>query len=177
MGPHAGESVEEIFDRKIRDIRKVGWTLWLVRSYKARPDMVQRMCSKRHPIPVVFIEPSTPGGAKPATSAMSVTEYSEDRVAWTAVPPRLGPVTGKLDGAAHALVMDRLELCRDDVQLDVWTYGDYGEPGLPFKTVIGCSTVCAARRDTSRHPSRMKSRFRKVIAVGRLHEPGAVWLR
>ena len=177
MGPHAGESVEEIFERKACDIKKVGWTLWLIRSYKARPDIVQRMCSKGDPLYVVFIEPSTPGGAKPATSAMSVAEYSADRVTWVPVPSALGPVTGKLDGAAHALVMDRLELCREPARLDVWAYGDYAEPGLPLRTKIGCSTVCAARRDMSSHPLRMKRRFREIIAWGRLHEPPAVWVR
>ena len=177
MGPHAGESVEEIFERKIRDIRKIGWTLWLIRSYKARPNMVRRMCSEEHPVHVVFIEPSSYGGARPATSAMSVVEYSADRNTWISVPPALGPVTGKLDGAAHALVMDRLELCRDDVRLDVWAYGDYAEPKLPLRTIIGCSTVCVGRRDMSTHPLRMKSRFRKIVACGRLHEPSAVWLR
>jgi hypothetical protein len=177
MGPHAGESVEQIFERKIRDIRKIGWTLWLIRSYKARPDIVQRMCSKGHPVCVVFIEPSRPAGARPATSAMSVVGYSADRITWVPMPSALGPVTGKLDGAAHALVMDRLELCREPLRLDVWAYGDYAEPELPLRTMIGCSTVCAARRDMSTHPSRMKHRLRSVIACGRLHEPSAVWLR
>ena len=177
MGPHAGESVEQIFERKIRDIKKVGWTLWLIKSYKARPDMVQRMCSPGHPVPVVFIQPSTPGGARPATSAASVVEYSADRTRWVRVPSALGPVTGKLDGAAHALVMDRLELCREPIRFDTWAYGDFAERELPLRTRIGCSTVCAARRDTSTHPLRMKSRFRDVIAWGRLHRPSAVWLR
>jgi hypothetical protein len=33
------------------------------------------------------------------------------------------------------------------------------------------------RGNTSKHPDRMKSHLRKVMAVGRLVEPFAVWLR
>jgi hypothetical protein len=41
MGPHAGESSAAIFARKIADVRNVGRTFWVVRSHKAKPDMIQ----------------------------------------------------------------------------------------------------------------------------------------
>ena len=44
MGPHAGESEDEIFQRKIDDISKIGLTFWLIRSHQAKPNMVQEIC-------------------------------------------------------------------------------------------------------------------------------------
>ena len=41
MGPHAGEDSDVIFERKISDIRKAGRTFWVIRSHKAKPNMVQ----------------------------------------------------------------------------------------------------------------------------------------
>jgi hypothetical protein len=53
MGPHAGEQSDTIFQRKIGDISRIGWTLWLIKSYKAKPDRVQAMC-RRTPPPMRF---------------------------------------------------------------------------------------------------------------------------
>ena len=39
MGPHAGETPDGIFKRKVKDIEKVGWTLWVIRSHGASADV------------------------------------------------------------------------------------------------------------------------------------------
>ncbi len=41
MGPHAGEDSDTIFARKIADIHNEGRTFWVIRSHKAKPDMIQ----------------------------------------------------------------------------------------------------------------------------------------
>jgi hypothetical protein len=42
MGPHAGESNEQIFSRKIQDITNTGLTYWFQSSNKANPSVVQK---------------------------------------------------------------------------------------------------------------------------------------
>jgi len=75
MGDHAGESAEDIFNRKKTDINGSGKTFWLIRSPKARPAKVQEMCAII-PAYTIFIEPATKGGARPTTAEDAAKEYS-----------------------------------------------------------------------------------------------------
>ena len=104
------------------------------------------------------------------------TEYSADRLRWLALPSGIGPVTGRLDGAATALVFDRLSTDVEGV-LDLWRYADAASPDLPVRFKLGLSTICALREEMASHRSRMKSRYRGIVAVGRLMEPYCAWVR
>jgi hypothetical protein len=169
MGKHAGEGANFIFDRKISDIEQTGKTFWLVRSPKARPAHVQKMCSTS-PGYMIFIEPATKGGARPTIEAEAAKEYSHDRALWHRLPVGLSPVTGKLDTGATALVFDTLTANVSGV-LDLWEYSEYSDIHAPLKFILGCSTVCAVRRESRTHPQRMKSRYREIVAVARMKEP------
>jgi hypothetical protein len=175
MGAHAGEDADTIFGRKIKDCDTVGRTFWVAKSAKARPAQVQAVCRSGRGF-VIFVEPASPAGARPATESDPAAEHSPDRVNWHPLPSGLGPVTGQIDDSATALVFDRLAT---DVAgtIDLWTYADGANPDMPLKFILGLSTACALRKDTSEHPERMKSRYRRVAAVARLAEPYCVWLR
>ena len=175
MGEHAGEGTNLIFDRKISDIEQTGKTFWLIRSPKARPAHVQKMCSI-FPAYTIFIEPATKGGARPTVAADAAQEYSHDRALWHWLPVGLSPVTGKMDNGATALVFDTLTTTVGGV-LDLWEYSEYSDIHTPLKFILGCSTVCAVRRESRAHPQRMKSRYREIVAVARMKEPFCVWVR
>jgi len=108
--------------------------------------------------------------------AAPAKEYSRDRVVWQSLPFGLGPVTGKLDSCATALVFDTLTTNVRGV-LDLWEYSEYQSKQKPLKFILGCSTVCAVRKDSKAHPDRMKSRYRGIIAVARMKEPYCVWVK
>ena len=57
MGDHAGESPNEIFQRKMIDIERVGQTFWLVKSRKSQPESVARLC-KENQAYVIFVAAS-----------------------------------------------------------------------------------------------------------------------
>lgn len=180
MGPHAGEDSDEIFARKIADTRRAGKTFWLIRSHKAKPDMIQTICSAararaNEPL-CAFLGPSSPGGAVPTKISCAAAEYSADLSKWESLPSGIGPVTGQMTRSACALVFDQLVLCESEV-LDLWQYADFFNQEQPVKIRQGASTVGVVGRNTSAHSDRMKSHIRKVIASGRLTEPFAVWLR
>jgi hypothetical protein len=81
-----------------------------------------------------------------------------------------------MDASTTALVFD--ELTRDvDRNLDLWEYADAADPDKPLKFILGGSTACAVRKDMSTHLDRMKSRYRRMVAVARLAEPYCVWVR
>ncbi|MHB1192273.1 MAG: hypothetical protein ACYC6F_04425 [Longimicrobiales bacterium] len=175
MGAHAGEDADVIFGRKIDDCATVGRTFWVAKSPKARPALVQAICTPGWGY-VIFVDPSNPGGARPTTRSDSATEYSPDKSGWFPLPSGLGPVTGKMDNSAVALVFD--ELTTDvDGSVDLWAYADASDSDKPLRFALGLSTACAVRKDVSTHPRRMKSRYRRVVAVGRLADPYSVWLR
>jgi hypothetical protein len=175
MGAHAGEDAAVIFERKIADCRAVGRTFWVAKSAKARPQQVQAVCGSGRGY-VIFVEPATPGGARATTESASAKDYSPDGIVWSPLPGWLGPVTGQMDVYAAALVFDGLTTDVDHT-IDLWAYADGANPDLPLKFVLGLSTACAVRKDTSQHPGRMKSRYRRVVAVAQLAEPYCVWLR
>jgi len=175
MGAHAGEDADTIFDRKIEDCAAVGRTFWVAKSAKARPEQVQAMCDSGRGY-VIFVEPASPGGPRPTTEADSAVEYSADRIQWISLPDGLGPVTGQMDDSAAALVFDQLTT-EVDRTVDLWKYADGADPDRPLRFILGLSTVCAVKKDMSAHPQRMKSRYRRVVAVGRLAQPYCVWVR
>jgi hypothetical protein len=180
MGPHAGESSEVIFARKIADVQNTGQTFWVVRSHKAKPDMIQAVgasaCSRSHHALCAFLAPSSPGGAAPTKTASAANEHSTDRQQWQAMPTGITPVTGQMTLSTCALVFDQLRLLTSAI-VDLWQYADFFDPESPVIIRQGASTLGVTRRGTSAHPDRMKSHLRQVIAVGRLVRPFAVWLR
>ena len=179
MGSHAGESETEIFDRKIQDICNVGLTFWLMKSRKAKPQMVQQLCleakNKNTKSDCIFIEASSKGGANPTKTVDSAKSYSKDGLTWEVLPHGLSPVTGKMDNNAYALVFDHLKTVNDDI--DLWTYADFFDKNSPIKISQGASTVCAVKKDMTNHSDKIKSHSRKVIAVGKLCEPFCVYLK
>ena len=124
----------------------------------------------------IFVEPATKGGARPTTKEDAAKEYSDDGVLWHQIPKGLSPVTGKLDIGATALVFDMMTTNVNGT-LDLWNYGDALDTHKPLRFILGCSTVCAARKDTKSQPGKMISRYRGIIAVARLADPYCVWTR
>jgi hypothetical protein len=175
MGSHAGEDAHAIFGRKVDDCERVGRTFWVAKSAKARPAQVQAMCAPGRGY-VIFVDPASPGGARPTTESDRAIEYSSDRARWFPLPDGTGPVTGQMDNSATALVFDQLATDVDRT-LDLWAYADAAESDRPLRFSLGLSTACAVRKDMSAHPERMKSRFRRVVAVARLVDPYCVWVR
>lgn len=181
MGPHASESEQEIFDRKISDIEKIGKTFWLIRSRCAKPDMVQAICSEaknaNQEVYCLFIDPSSRGGSTPTKTSVPARMYSEDERIWPELPQDLSPVTGKIDRNAYAIIFDNLEVYEG--LLDLWNFADFNNLSEPLRIAQGASTLCAVRKDMSTVPNskKIKSRHRNIVAIGRLCEPYGVWLR
>jgi|TARA_B100000315_G_C14152818_1_gene396451 hypothetical protein len=169
MGPHAGETAEIIFERKIEDVKRTGLTFWCIESYKAKPDQVQELCNTTQ-VEVYFISPSSPGGAKDTKTETKNTQYSIDKKNYLQIPQNITPVTGK----GSALILDQLQNVNEE--LDLNQYAEFNK-NTPLKFALGCSTICAIKKDMSSHPDRVKSNKRKIWAKGRLREPFCVWIK
>jgi len=179
MGPHAGESEQEIFNRKIEDTYKIGKTFWLMRSWQAKPLMVQSICreaeTKNNSVFSIFVAPSSVGGATPTKTSEAAQHYSKDGNKWKELPAGLTPVTGKIGSNAYALIFNELKLAQGNINL--WQYADFFKQDKPIKIAQGASTLCAVKKDMSRHKDKIKSNYRKIVAIGKLCEPYCAWLR
>ena len=169
MGAHAGEGVDAIFSRKIADVSTCGETFWVYGSPASRPDRAQAVGCEY----VLFLAPVVKNGARPTTEADAASMFSVDKKIWQPLPASLSPVTGKLRRGGYALSLSSLSLCTDG-QVDLWQYAHAEEP-VRFR--LGASTLPVHRQDTSTNPARAVSRFRRVLAVGKLGDPCAVWVR
>jgi hypothetical protein len=168
IGWHANESVEDIVERKCRDVAKAGSTVWVCQSWKARVGDVQNFGKAFANPAVYFLE----GSAHPAGTEHAAKQMSVDRKQWVPLPNGLSKVTGKLPGGG--LVLGSLKSVADH-EIDLWDYVEH--PALtPLKFQQGASTVCAVAAPNGQAIG-MKSHKRKVVAVGHLAPLLAVYLK
>ena len=175
IGSHAGEGIKAIFDRKKKEVADTGLCYWLIKSFKARTERVQKVCRKaadeNEKVFCLFISPSAKNGARPTIHAEIVEEFSEDNKNWAVLPEGI-KITGKIDRFSTALVFDDIQILHRPLSFDLSGYSEF-ETNLSIKFQLGASTVCAESSSVIRTPAR----FRNVIATGELHPPYAVWLR
>lgn len=181
MGPHAGESSEQIFSRKILDIQRINKTFLVIQSYKSNPPKVQTLLQKAKAVEkdvfCIFISPSTKGGARPTTEDKKAESFSLDKLHWKNLPAGLSPVTGKISTNSFALVFKELNLIEQDLKLNLWNYADFENQQNPVLPKLGVSTICAMKKDMSKHPNKIKSNIRKIEAIGKLSSLGCVWIK
>ena len=173
VGSHAGESIKEIFKRKIKDTKKIGKTFWLINSYQAKPNLIQEIYNQKKKIKVYFIEPSRKGGAIPTKVSKSAKYYSIDNVVWIPIPKDIGPITGNINNNTCALIMNHLKLSNGNINLK--DYANFFNQKDHIKLKQGCSTICAVSKRIPNNP--IKSNLRKIVAIGTLYNPSGVWLK
>jgi hypothetical protein len=75
------------------------------------------------------------------------------------------------------MVFDAIEMVRGLVELDLWGYSDFGNPGTALPVRQGGSTLCGEKYPSRDDPARPKTYRRRVVAAASMADPFAVWLR
>jgi hypothetical protein len=164
IGWHAGESPEDIVERKCSD---VPCTIWVYQSWKARVEAVQQFGNIDSNPVIYFLE----GRASPARTTQEARQMSGDRSSWKPLPEGIGKVTANLPGSG--LLIGKLSQL--DSEIDLWEYLEH--PSLqPLRFQRGASTACVVPAQNGSVEG-MINHIRRVVAVGRLVEPYAVFLR
>jgi len=175
VGVHAGEPLAEIFIRKQGEIDKIGKSFWLIKSFRAKTDDIQRIglaaSEIQQEIYCIFIAPAQTEGAKPTSSLAAAKQYSENGSRWLNVPDEIH-TTGKINTHSTCLVLGSLDLTENNM-IDLWEYSDFREQEKAITLSRGASTVCAVKK----HREGMKSRMRGVVGFGRLVFPYAVYIK
>lgn len=177
IGSHAGESEAEIFDRKKREIIDTGKSFWLIKSFKAKTEDIQKFCkcalNESEDVFCIFMEASRKGGSQPTKTSSVASQFSSDNIHWSDIPKGI-KVTGKIDKKTTALVLESLEMNNEDeAKIDLWNYSDFLDELKPIRFTQGASSICAIKK----YNKGMRSRYRKIVAFGKLTKPFAVWLK
>jgi len=161
LGPHAGQSVEEIFRTKQRQILTHGYCYWLQKSYEAKPEMFKDFTKEQMGV-CFFLEATRKGkAARPTTTAQEACKFSSDKTLWEDIPVGIGP-TGKLP--AYALVLNSISYFKEPTWID---------PKVRF--MLGKSTILAEPQITSNN--NLDGKGRKVVAVATLIYPFCVHVK
>ncbi|RLC35607.1 hypothetical protein DRH14_00500 [Candidatus Shapirobacteria bacterium] len=175
VGTHAEENLSNIFNRKINEINNTSYTFWLIKSFRAKTEQIQQMAQSSlntsQKIYCFFISPSQKNGAQPTKIVSLAQQFSNDNINWLKIPKQI-KVTGKIDNHTTGLVFDKISLTKN-TQIDLWQYSNFFDQSKPIKMSQGASTVCAIKK----YNQGMKSRYRQILAIGRLKHPYAVFLR
>jgi hypothetical protein len=179
IGPHAGESEEEILNRKGKEIKDIGKSFWLHKSYSAKPNIVQNLCEnalKERNIPVcIFIQASSKNGARPTKKDDKMKEFSLDQKYWEKIP--LGIKVTGLSKNAFIMIFKKLNIIKKEQYLNLWDYSLFESSGKAVRMGRGASTVCCVKESSNDDPNKMKSNPRKIVAIGEFFYPFTAWVR
>lgn len=174
VGEHAGESLDEIFQRKRKDIDQYGYTYWLFKSHSARPEVVQQLAkNNKENLKCYFIHASTKSGARPTKQQEVLRSYSPDNINWKPIHPEMF-VTGS-SSSSFALVLKEIKLTEG--LIDLWDYTTYPDMNMPIKPRLGDSTIPAIKKYSGDNPDKVISHMREVVAIGEFVSPFCVHLK
>lgn len=174
VGTHAGETLDNIFKRKKKEIEKVGHALWLYKSHSAKPDVIQKLAKfGKNDLECFFISASSKSGARPTKEQHISGYFSVNKKRWQLMPK--GTLVTGSSKSAFALVLKRIDLINRDI--DLWNYSSFVDPHKSINIRLGDSTLPAIKRSSATSPRKMKNHIRRVIAVGKLKSPFSVWLK
>lgn len=172
VGSHAGETLEQIFERKQKEIEKAGFTFWLYKSHSAKPEVVQKLARSNKKAFCYFIRASSQLGARPTKESKPATHFSVNGSVWKKIPNNI-LVTGS-SRSASALVLKDLKLT--NYTIDLWRYSNYNNRKEPALIRLGNSTLPITKKSSLRNTNKMKSHIRDVVAVAELKTPFCVYL-
>lgn len=175
VGDHADETLSGILDRKQEEIDKTGQSFWLINSSKARTEHIRKIGNAaigiQQEIYCLFISAAQKNGAKPTKIISEAKQYSKDKYQRIDIPKGI-KVTGMINAHTTGLVLNTLDIV-ENTEIDLWQYSDFFDNSKPVQTRLGASTVCVVKA----YNQGMISRKRKVIGVGRLMAPYAMYLK
>ena len=176
VGTHAQESLEDIIQRKSREIEDTGFGMWGYGGTTCHPtSMVQPFAQKfakpGQPIYLVMEEMDSKHFADPICAA----EYSIDGRTWDKIPDSI-----EVRGSRYALIIkalrrDRLSLPLEKTRIPVGpSRGRVGDRYVAGRVDKACLEVLESRKAHVDQPPKVE---RSISLVAELKHPYAVFLR
>lgn len=173
VGTHADETLEQIVDRKTREIADHGFTLWGFGGTTCHPvSIVQPFAeefAKNGHMPLLMERTNDNHFALGRTAA----EYSDDGVAWQTIPAGI-----EVKGSRYALIIDELKATDFYLELErtVVPIGpNTGRPGNHY--VRGLVDKACLQLIADAPPEVGEKNHRRIEFQANIREPFAVFLK
>ena len=170
IGPHAGEDLSTIFERKIKDITTCGYTYWICKSRVISPEIISSFQNEnKNDLYMIFIKTSTNSQGKDTLNSESATQVKEKN-GWQEIDPKLSPVTGKMP--TNGFKFDKICVLDQKSKIDLKNYCewdmDINKRNNSIKIMMGKSTICVQK---SENKQEMKNGEREIVAYAKLADP------
>ena len=173
MGPHANETENDIYTKKLNNIKICGKSFWVSRIFKKYIEESRRKLNRETGY-LILVESKSATDTKEAQTA---TKYSENQKIWEDIDYQLNDVTGYFyKNGATAYYFDKIELCNKPIKIDLNDYVEAKDYLKAIKFWLGHTNVFAKKSNIKMHKG-MKSHERKIVAVLRLKYPYVVWVK
>jgi hypothetical protein len=149
VGPHAGQSLKEIFERKIKDCETLNETFWVYRSSRC----TKSLFGTHKPSEIFFISASKPGAAKQTKSSTLAQQFFKNNQ-WFDFNKDLSPVTGRIHSKSTAFQLTNLRMVQET--LDFNNYIDI-VTNKPLRFSQFCSTTIGAISKNNTEESRIRT--------------------
>ena len=149
VGPHAGQSLEEIFERKIKNCKDLNQTFWVYHSHRCTKSLVNTY----KPSEVWFVSASKPGAAKQTKSSTRAQQFFKDDQ-WFDFPQNLSPVTGRIHSKSTAFQLTDLRMVDETIN-----FNDYIDvvTNKPLRFSQFCSTTIGSETQNESEESRLRT--------------------
>ena len=171
-GPHAGQSLERIRERKAAEERsEAGAVRWGYGGTKLPPALVREFAALLPGVGVGFFETKS----DPEVGGEAATSFSIDGHTWQPVPEGI-----TVTGSSRALVIQQFEVVEESLELadyEIATGSRMGTPAVDYfytPTRKTRNDAAIMRRVPGRHARQISTR---VVIKGVLTPPYAVHLR
>ena len=146
VGPHAGQALEEIFERKIKDCKDLKQTFWVYHSHRC----TKSLFDAHKPSEVWFISASKLGAAKQTKSSTVAQQFFKDNQ-WFDFPQNLSPVTGRIHSKSTAFQLTDLRMVNETIN-----FNDYIDliTNKPLRFSQFCSTTIASKTQNASEETR-----------------------
>ena len=146
VGPHAGQALEEIFERKIKDCTDLNQTFWVYHSHRCTKSLL----NTHKPSEVWFVSASKPGAAKQTKSSTIAQQFFKDNQ-WFDFPQNLSPVTGRIHSKSTAFQLTNLRMVHETINFN--NYIDL-ITNNPLRFSQFCSTTIGSETQNESEESR-----------------------
>jgi hypothetical protein len=162
VGPHAGQSLEEIFERKIKDCKTLKETFWVYQSSRC----TKSLFSTHKPSEILFVSASKPGAAKQTKSSTIAQQFFKNNQ-WFDFNKDLSPVTGRIHSKSTAFQLTNLRMVNEEID-----FNDYTDivTNKPLRFSQFCSTTIGAISKNKSEESRpriicAKATLEDIVAI------------
>lgn len=161
LGPHAGETVEEVISKKLQDIDRCGYCLWFYFN--------TRLCNLQtsgldNTEEVLFFNPKTIGGASDTKVNKVVRGYFDKFDKYISLPIEMSPVTGNINKKSCCFKLTSIVSYTSLQYIDVKEFEDIDKKHIVFNKY--CSHILGFPRYVKAKERNIRSySFKGVLDV------------